>query len=33
MSDAQAFMPIKKNLFDEARRAKGTDEDILVISL
>jgi hypothetical protein len=27
----QPFMPIKKELFDKARKAKGTDEDIIVI--
>ncbi len=26
-----AFMPIKKKIFDEARRADGTDEDIVVV--
>jgi len=28
----QSFMPIKKELFDKARKAKGTDEDVMVIS-
>lgn len=30
--DSQEFMPIRKEIFDKARKAKGTDEDILVIS-
>lgn len=29
---AQAFMPVKREVFDEARKAEGTDEDILFIS-
>jgi hypothetical protein len=31
-SDTQAFMPIKKQLFDESRKSDGTDEDILIIT-
>jgi hypothetical protein len=31
LSDTHDFMPIKKGLFDMARKARGTDEDILVI--
>jgi hypothetical protein len=31
MRDTQEFMPINKELFDKARKAKGTDEDILII--
>ncbi len=27
----QSFMPIKKETFDKARKAQGTDEDILII--
>jgi len=27
----QAFMPIKRQTFDKARKAKGTDEDLLII--
>ncbi len=27
----QAFLPIKKEIFDRARKAKGTDDDIVVI--
>ncbi len=30
-SDTKEFMPISRALFDEARKAKGTDEDILII--
>ena len=29
--DTQEFMPIKRDLFEKARKAKGTDEDILVV--
>ncbi len=29
--NTQAFLPIKRELFEEARKAKGTDEDILYI--
>jgi len=29
--NTKAFFPIDKSLFDKARRAKGTDEDIVVI--
>lgn len=29
--DAREFLPIEKEIFDKARKAKGTDEDILVI--
>jgi uncharacterized protein YvpB len=30
--NTQAFLPIKRKIFEEARKAKGTDEDILFIS-
>ena len=33
LNQPQAFMPIEKRLFDEARKARGTDEDIIIISL
>ena len=29
--NTQAFLPIKRELFEEARKAKGTDEDIIFI--
>lgn len=29
--DTQAFFKIKKEIFDKARKAKGTDEDIVII--
>ena len=29
--NTQAFLPIKRELFEEARKAKGTDEDITFI--
>ncbi|HKL24198.1 MAG TPA: peptidase C39 family protein [Candidatus Nanoarchaeia archaeon] len=29
--DTQKFMPLKKETFDKARKAEGTDEDIMVI--
>tara|TARA_Y100000310_G_C20691883_1_gene822833 strand:+ start:140 stop:748 length:609 start_codon:yes stop_codon:yes gene_type:complete len=29
--DPTAFLPIKRELFDEARKAEGTDEDIVLI--
>ncbi len=32
LTNPQAFMPIEKRLFDEARKARGTDEDIVIIS-
>jgi ABC-type bacteriocin/lantibiotic exporter with double-glycine peptidase domain len=28
---SRAFLPIKKEIFDKARKAKGTDEDIIII--
>ena len=31
MAETQEFMPIKKQLFDKARKSEGTDEDILII--
>ncbi|MBU3923304.1 MAG: peptidase C39 family protein [Nanoarchaeota archaeon] len=31
LSDTQEFMPIAKGVFDEARKADGTDEDIVFI--
>jgi hypothetical protein len=30
-SDLKEYMPIKRQLFDSARKSKGTDEDILII--
>jgi len=32
LDETQEFMPILRNVFDEARKADGTDEDILIIS-
>lgn len=29
--DTKKYMPINKRLFNKARKAKGTDEDILII--
>lgn len=31
LGNPQKFMPIEKKLFDDARKAQGTDEDIVVI--
>lgn len=31
LKDTQEFMPVKREIFDKARKAKGTDEDIIVI--
>jgi len=31
LRDTQEFMKIDRKLFDEARKAKGTDEDVVVI--
>ncbi|MFH1289783.1 MAG: peptidase C39 family protein [Nanoarchaeota archaeon] len=31
MKDTQEFMPVKRDLFDKARKAKGTDEDVVVV--
>jgi len=31
LHNTQAFFPIKRELFEEARKAKGTDEDIIYI--
>lgn len=31
INNPKKFMPIKRQIFDEARKAKGTDEDIVVI--
>jgi hypothetical protein len=31
LMDAAAFMKINKELFDKARKSKGTDEDVLII--
>lgn len=32
LGDSQAFMAVNRELFDKARKANGTDEDVLVIS-
>lgn len=31
LNNPQSFLQIEKKLFDEARKAQGTDEDILII--
>lgn len=31
LGDTKAFMPISRNIFEEGRKAEGTDEDIVVI--
>ena len=31
LDDAQEFMPVPKKIFDEARKAEGTDEDVVVV--
>lgn len=31
LTDPQEFMPVKKELFEESRKAEGTDEDIIII--
>jgi len=31
LNDTQEFMPVPRNIFDEARIAEGTDEDILIV--
>ena len=31
LNDTKEFMPVPKNIFDEARKAEGTDEDIIII--
>lgn len=31
LKDTQEFMPINKNLFDKARMAEGTDEDLVIV--
>ncbi len=31
LKNTQKFMPIQKEIFDEARKAEGTDEDIVII--
>lgn len=32
LGSGQSFVPLKKTVFDEARKAQGTDEDVLVIT-
>jgi len=31
LNDTQEFMPVPKNIFDKARKADGTDEDIVIV--
>ena len=31
LNNPLSFLPIKKEIFEEARKAKGTDEDIIVV--
>jgi len=31
MRDTEAFMKLKKELFDKARISEGTDEDVLIV--
>ena len=31
LNDTQEFMPVPKKTFDEARKAEGTDEDIVIV--
>ena len=31
LKNTQKFMPIKRRTFDEARKAKGTDEDVVIV--
>ena len=31
LNDAEKFMPVPKKTFDEARKAEGTDEDVVIV--
>jgi len=31
LNDTQEFMPVPKTTFDEARKAEGTDEDVMIV--
>ena len=31
LNETKEFMPVPKNIFDEARKAEGTDEDIVIV--
>jgi len=31
LNDTQEFMPVARSIFDEARKAKGTDEDVMAV--